>query len=441
MGRLPLTEAAAAAGLALITAPTPCTAAQRETANVLAPAWDLQARRLMNLGRLGDARAVIDRRLAEAPGDVQARFLKGMVAVAEGNHQHAISVFRSILIDQPGAARVRLELARSFYLAKDYGNALRQFQFALAGDPPAAVAANIQQYIAALRQAKSFSYSFGIALAPDTNLNTGSSAREVSLFGLPFDLSEEARQRSGVGLAIDAGGEWSPPIGDGKRLRVGLSAQRKEYSGSDFDDMIVSAYAGPRFVTGKWDLSLLGTGYKRWFGSSPYNQAIGARLEATHYLSGRLSISGALSSQWVDYRHEKERNGRIHAVNAAAFYALTASSSGVVKAGLSRQTARTDAYSNWSAFAAIGYFRDLPLGFSAYVEPSFSIARYDEELFGFGRKRSDNTRSLLVTLLNRHLVLRRFTPRISYTYTRQSSSIPLYDFSRNRWEIGLTTAF
>jgi tetratricopeptide (TPR) repeat protein len=403
--------------------------------------WDELARQLMNQGRLEEAAAVLDARLAAEPKDVQARFLKGMIAVAMKDNRQAVRIFRSILIDKPGATRVRLELARAFYLEKDYGNALRQFQFALAGNPPREVAANINHYLAAIRDAKSLSYNFGIAIAPDTNLNTGSSAREVSLFGLPFDLSEEARQRSGVGLALEAGAEWAPRIGKGKRLRLGVNGQRREYSGSDFDDMTVAGYAGPRLVSGKWDLSLLGTAYQRWYGAKPYNHALGARAEATYYLNPRLGISGAASGQWVRHRQARERDGRLLALNGGAFYALTSSSAATAKAGVSRHEARIKPYSSWSGFVAAGYFRDLPMGFSIYVEPSFSLARYDRALIGFGRKRSDDTRSLLITLLNRHIVLSRFTPRISYTFTRQSSSVALYEFTRNRLEIGLTTVF
>ncbi|MEO6114178.1 MAG: surface lipoprotein assembly modifier [Sphingomicrobium sp.] len=395
----------------------------------------------MNESRLDEADAALDHRLAVSPKDVQARFLKGMIAVARGDNRLAIRIFRSILIDEPDATRVRLELARAFYLAKEYGNAARQFQFALAGNPPPEVIANINRYMASIREAKSLSYNFGIAVAPDSNLNTGSSAREVSLFGLPFDLSDDARQRSGVGLAIEAGGEWAPRIGKGKRLRLGVSGQRREYSGSDFDDMTVAGYAGPRIVAGKWDFSLLGTAYKRWFGARPYNHAVGARAEATYHLNPRLGISGALSAQRVEFDRDSERNGPLISLNAAGFYALTPSSGVMIKAGVSRQTARIDPYSSWSGFVAAGYFKELPMGFSAYVEPSFSIARYDAALLGFGRKRSDNSGSLLVTLLNRHLVLTRFTPRLSYTFTRQTSSIPLYEFKRNRIEIGLTTVF
>jgi len=112
-----------------------------------------------------------------------------------------------------------------------------------------------------------------------------------------------------------------------------------------------------------------------------------------------------------------------------------------LKAGVSRQLARIGPYANWSGFVAAGYFRDLPKGFSVYVEPSFSRARYDAALLGFGKRRSDNGHSILVTLLNRHVILDRFTPRVTYTFTRQNSTIPLYQFQRSRLEVGLTTVF
>lgn len=432
-------------GLALAASPLTVCAATAPSAHRSAAAPEVEQyediQRLMVEGRLDDAERLLEQRLTGRPGDVQARFLQGMMAEARKDHRRAIRIFRSILIDQPKATRVRLELARAFYLAKDYGNALRQFQFALAGDPPPEVATNIRHYIGAIRQAKSLSYNVGIAIAPDTNLNTGSSAREVSLFNLPFDLSEDARQRSGIGVALDAGGEWAPSIGGGKRIRIGIDSRRREYAGSKFDDTTVAAYAGPRIAEGKWDMSLLGTGYRRWYGATPYNRAFGVRAEATYYASAKLALSAAASAQTIRHHQARERDGRLSSLNAGAFSPLTSSSAGTIKLGVSRLNARVAPYSSWSAFGAVGYFRELPMGFSVYVEPSWSVAQYDAPLAAFGRKRRDRTPSVLLTLLNRHLVLSRFTPRLSYTWIHQSSSIPLYSFTRNRLEVGFTTEF
>ena len=437
-------SAAFAAGIA-ICALVPSAARAEDVANDSAfdpsPTWDGLARTLMNDGRLGEAEAIVQERLVTAPDDIQARFLIGLLAVAKHDNRGAIRLFRAILINHPNAGRVRLELARAFYLDKDYGNSLRQFQLALVGHPPERVIANIHHYMASIRASKTLSYSFGVALVPDSNLNTGSSAREVTLYGLPFDLSQDARHRSGVGMAVEAAAEWAPTIGRGKRLRLGLSTQRRDYSGTAFDDMSATAYAGPRVTGGNWELSILGTVYHRWYGSKPYNGAFGGRAEGTYYLKSGTGLSAAISAQRLRYRQERARNGLLLSFDVTAFHALTPSSGLTVKAGLSRQNARLSAYSNSSGFFAAGYFRDLPLGFSAYVEPSISLARYDEALPSFGVRRSDNTRSLTLTLLNRHLVLTRFTPRISYTWTQQKSSISLYDFTRSRIEIGLTTIF
>src|SRR4051794_4808544 len=129
--------------LGAATVTTPARAADSDALNpnlavpTVTSSWDRVARELMNQGRLEEAAAVIHARLAVGPKDVQALFLKGMIELAKKDNREAIRTFRSILIDHPGAARVRLELARAFYLDKDYANAMRQFQFALAANPPA----------------------------------------------------------------------------------------------------------------------------------------------------------------------------------------------------------------------------------------------------------------------------------------------------------------
>jgi outer membrane protein len=396
---------------------------------------------LLRQGRLDEADSVLEPFLRAEPRNTELRFLSGLVAMEQGDNQRAIRIFRAILIDHPKAERVRLELARAFFAAKDYGNAWRQFQFARAGHPPASVRVNIDKYLYAIRQAKSLSYSVDVSLAPDTNLNTGSSSREVTLYGLPFDLSDDAQRHSGVGLNVTATGEWAPRLNPVTRLRIGVSAQRRDYSGSRFDDMTLAAFAGPRFVTPRWDLSVLGTANKRWYGAKPYNMAVGARLTATYYATPQLGLTTEIAGQSVDYDQARYMTGPLISLSETVVYALTPSSGTTVKSGVSRQSARVDAYSNWSGYLAVGYFRDLPAGFSAYVETSVSLSSYDSALAAFGQRRVDIASSTMVNLLNRHIVLSRFTPRLTYTFTHQHSTIPLYSFDRNRIEMGLTTVF
>ena len=59
----------------------------------------------------------------------------------------ASASFRTILIDQPELVRVRLELARAFFLkGRGRAGAREHFERVLAGDvPDAVVAANVQR--------------------------------------------------------------------------------------------------------------------------------------------------------------------------------------------------------------------------------------------------------------------------------------------------------
>jgi len=88
-----------------------------------------------------------------------------------------------------------------------------------------------------------------------------------------------------------------------------------------------------------------------------------------------------------------------------------------------------------------GYSQDLPLGFSTGFQPIYFITRYDDALPAFGQTRSDDTVMLAFTLLNRRFDYHGFTPRLSYVFTEQHSNIPIYSFTRNQIQIGLTSQF
>lgn len=399
------------------------------------------AKRLIAIGDYDAAERALQAR-PQLPGQqVEVHFLLGMIAIAKNDPRRAIASFRRALVHEPNSIRLRLELARAFYLAKDYENAFRQFQRARAGNPPPQVVSSIEHYLLAIRLEKNWSYNLRLSLAPDSNLNSATSATSTEILGLPFELDNSARRKSGIGFSAEAGAEYAPKIGDRARLRLGAQILRREYRGNDFDDMSLIVHAGPRIIRPKWDLSLLGTAYRRWYGGTRFADGRGARLEVVHYPSSRIQVAVSIFGQQVRHRAARGEDGLMVGTNLAAVRALSPSSALVGKLGVSRQTARQDQYANWSATAGVGYLRDLKGGFSIYVEPSFTGVRYDGEELLFGKRRTDQIGQVTVAILNRGIVASRFTPRISLTHTRRFSNIDLYDFKKSRIEIGLTSEF
>ena len=182
----------------------------------------IQAAQLLILGnRLDDAKLLLERLAGRQAGRQEAPFLLATIAVAQKDYDTAISLYRRILVREPDTERVRLELARAFFLKGDYDNADRQFRFARAGDIDDAVKANIDHFLSAINRLREWTFNFSFALAPDTNQNAATSASQVNIFGLPFALDKGARKQSGIGLAGDIGGEWSPLLDDNIKARIG----------------------------------------------------------------------------------------------------------------------------------------------------------------------------------------------------------------------------
>ena len=134
------------------------------------------AQLLIASNRLDEAKKLLERELAASPDDSENLFLLATIAAAQKDYDTAISLYRRILVREPDAERVRLELARAFFLKGDYDNADRQFRFARAGDIDDAVKANIDHFLAAINRLREWTVNFSLALAPDTNQNAATSA-------------------------------------------------------------------------------------------------------------------------------------------------------------------------------------------------------------------------------------------------------------------------
>ncbi len=388
-----------------------------------------------------NAVATYKAKVAAEPGNPEWRFRLGMALVEQGEPRKAIAQFRHVLNDHPEAVRVRLELARAYYLARDFGNAERQFRLARSSNLPAVVAANVDNFLKSIRGERNWSFSASFAIAPDSNINAATNAESIEIYGLPFDLSEDARRSSGVGLSGQVGGEWAPRISTNVRQRFGLSVSRREYQGERFDDMTVSAYSGPRINLGAVGLALAATASRRWYGGHPYNRAIGGQAELAYFPSARSTFSVQASA--MDLRHESATylNGPLYSLTLGATHGLDKQSLGNLRLGLTRHDAANRAFAQTSVTLALLYARDLPAGFSISLQPAISRSRFDEKFAAFGAARRDTNYSLALSALNRKLTLGRFAPRIGFTQVINDSNIPLYAFHRTRVDFGVTTIF
>ncbi|WP_146157040.1 porin family protein [Halomonas urumqiensis] len=433
-------------GIAWLFAMFPVTASAQATqptqsAQRQMPVAAVAATGLMEQGENERAKAILlEARERFAESDDIA-FLLGMLAMGEQDYEGAAEYFREILIRDPQAVRVRLELGRALFESGDYRDAGRQFRFARSGDLPAEVNANIDRYLAAIRERQTFDWDVSVAMAPDTNVNAAPSIEEISIFGLPFELSEGARRQTGVGLLLNTSAEWSPHIGERTRLRVGGDVYRTDYSGGDFDDTLARVHLGPNWRFDNTELSTLLTGFHRWYGNEPYNHGAGIRQELTHYPSSRTRLHTSLEHQWVRHDEAESLDGTRTSWLGSWQYALTPSSGVMGLVGVSRESTELDMLSNNVYRAGVGYYRELFGGLTALVQPEYLHARYDDVTPAFGVERRDDLWRTRLRLTNRRWIFKGFTPELTLIHSSRRSNIDLYSYDRNQIQLGVTRLY
>ena len=257
-----------------------------------------EARTLMGDGRFDEALALLRALARDHPGITNIHFLAALAAIGASQKpgvpedgkdallDEAIAALHGILVGQPGLVRVRLELARAFFLKGEDSLARDHFERVLASKPVAAVAINIGRFLNTIRARRRWTGSFGFTFAPDTNIGAVSEEEIIYIHGLPFRRDADTSASSGVGMAVWGGGEYQYPLNDRLRLRAGADGSRREYTGNDFDQTFVAGHAGPRWlVRSDTEVSLLASARQRWLATQPHSRELGVRFE-TEYRAG-----------------------------------------------------------------------------------------------------------------------------------------------------------
>ena len=393
-----------------------------------------------------------------AAQDLPSLFEEGMQAVreadrAEGDRRdalldEAIDSFRAMLVADPRLVRVRLELARAFFLKGEDRLAKRHFEHVLAGNPPLPVAYNVRHFLSQIRARRRWDLHAGFSLAPDTNIGASSDERVIFInvggARLPFRRDAEELTTSGIGLSVWTGGEYQYPLSERLRLRAGASVSRREYSGSRFDQTFVSGHAGPRRLLGRnTEASALASVQRRWSGGAPDHDALGVRLEAGHRFTRRLTANARASWHERTHRTEDHLDGPVMDASLGGAWVVTPTVRADAGLGWGRQRPETVRLRHDHRWIRTGVSVALPKGFTVGGNAELRRTDYEGNWFPHtdGEPREDETRSFRASVHNRALAWKGFSPQVSVVHEVRKTNAQLYDYERTGGELRFVKLF
>ena len=400
------------------------------------------ARKALAKGNLEDAEFLLE---GVKPGEGNVDdldFLHGTIAAKRGDWETAIARFRAMLARDPELPRVRLDLALAYFQARQDGSAAYHFRQALGDDslPPAARARALA-FLDAIRRRRSWSLNGGIALVPDSNINAATSSRQINLFGFPAQLSEDARQTSGVGVSAFVSGGYEARLSPDMRFRINAGLYTRTYEENQFNDRTLTLRAGPRFIFEDFDLRPELTGRFRELGGETYSRAAGLSLSSDWLIAPAWRLNAGVTAERISYESFLGE-GRNYGVQLGVSHAFGRATLLRADTSFRRETVSREAYS-WREYSiAFLAARELPRGFVVSAGPSHRWRRYGGRLPALGPDpRFDRTLAGQIKASNRHIELFGFMPEITIRHERRSSNLDLYDYKRTVAEIGVVRSF
>ena len=389
------------------------------------------------------AQKILELILKAEPNSTEALFLIAETDSEQGKFADSLSYYRRILVDHPELVRVRLDLARAEFETGADESADYNFRLALAASNlPDTVVDNIGYYLAAIQSRKTFTYNVNMSIAPDSNMNAASASTQVSLFGLPFELSQNAVQKSGIGVVTSLAGERFTPLATDLRLRTGASLYADIFPGhSQFDDIQTRGTVGPQWLFNSGDVSVLGVVGKRWYADAPYSESAGGRVEGEYNLSKHFQLSSYLEGLSDSYHTLKYYNG--FNLDQGNFLTYYFNSHMLVRliGGVGYQSATTDAYEYWYWRLGVGVQFEFPWGITAYSEADVMPSQYSGIDPFFQVRRADRLYSGKISIYKRDWNFWGMSPVLSVIYTDNVSNIPIWQFHRLQGQLGVTKQF
>lgn len=373
-----------------------------------------------------------------ATPDVQ--FVEAFLDRRLGRHDKAVELYQRMLDGDTSLLRVRLELADTFLESGDDRSAEHNYRLALASEAAETVRPRIEERLKSIAERRHWRYSLDLAVAPDSNVNAATDARETQIFGLPFELSDEARRKSGLSLNLSGSAERSVPLKGAARLSIGGYGRFVDNEQKAFDDATVGARVGPQFWLGQIRGETQGLVERRWYGGAALSTTTGV-LTSLQWGWDQVQRRAVLSAQHIDYDVGAARDGWLYGVvwertrflSATRFWRMTLAGN--------RVQARTESESFWLGRASAGLYQTLPAGLAVWVEPSIECREYDAPGALNPVARRDTEIGLAARLVKRDWRYRGFSPYVGVEKSRNASNLDIEDYARLKVEFGATRTF
>lgn len=364
-----------------------------------------QAVTFLKSGLASEAYDLLQKNHEASSVNPQEWFLLGVTAKQKGKLNEAKKYFYKVVSLDPKAARPKLELAS---IAQQQGDTDKAKQLLLdvkASNPPPGVLATIDRFLASLEAQKSkknWRLHASYSLLLDDNVNAGPLVDTITLYGVPFTLSSDAKKTSDQANVINLGFDYLASISNSLGWQSSLSFNQTNYNYlNNLDTVSWSGSTGPAWRPNKKIIvSLPIAANKVIIGHSDLYYYISYGLSPQfRYMSNQfLSYSLGVSYFEKFYLNNSSRDSASYSVSPSFDYRT--SDKGTIRFGISASTDDSDLkyLSNDLMGINMSYFHNYSKNLIMTTSINFSDVSYKGIEAAYTEKRHDLSRRINIGL-------------------------------------------
>ncbi|MGH1351412.1 MAG: surface lipoprotein assembly modifier [Methyloligellaceae bacterium] len=371
----------------------------------------------------------------------QRMFFLGLVYKSQKKYKDTVAIYRKVLTNNPGFNRIRLELAHTLFLMKEYTSAKHHFDLVIASSDNKDFRLRVQKFIDAIYKKRKWQVSAYASLVPSTNINNGTSTETIYVNGIPFTIDDASKEKSGIGLSAGVNAGYAFSLTDKLDWVVGGGVHIKQYKGEEFDDNILSVEMGPRYRFQSGYIGIYATAMRRWYAGEEYGYNWGGRVHGSYRLGSKNVLFSDISCQNKKHDEQDWKDGHSCNVGTSLDHYLNSKSFVRVLGGAGLDKNEVEHLDYNMGYAGLGLYRELPMGISLYAEGKYMHFDYDGVSPGLTEGRLDQRYLATLHITKRDWNYMGYAPMLQYQYIYNDSNSDINTFDSHNVNLTLTKNF
>jgi outer membrane protein len=369
-------------------------------------------------------------------------FIEGLILRGRGNLTGAAQKYRDALASDPSLTLVRSELAQTLYELQEDDSAKHQLSLLMADAPSEIEAQGIRSFIDTIDARRPFTFNSYISLAPNTNVNNGSSIKKVYLSDTE-SITPGEQKKSGIGFSTGFSAGYSKRLGNDFSFVSGVGVGAQIYNDKVYNTYGLSESAELRYLVerGHIGLGMVGSQSMKSDVSGLGYFSYGPRLSFQKDITPRDRLNLSSVYEWRAYPDRTSYNGTALLLDGNFSHAFSSDMLASINLGFDSVVSKDNSNSHKTYSVGLGFYKELHFGITTDTRGQISKSDFDGVFQLYNVVRKDQRFTGSINLTKRDWNIWGYAPGLEYTYLYNHSNVANYEFDSHSLDFRLTKDF